>query len=216
MTTQGPSAIAITPDGVTAYIANLGSDNVLPLTLATRTAGSPIPAGNGPIAAVITPDQAPVAALSVTAGRPGTETSFDASASTVRFGTIASYAWSFGDGATLTTTTPTATHVYAAAGTYTATVTETSSGGTSVARVYTGQTMIRSGGPQAAATVDVVVTEALAGGAPTTSTTSTTTPRRPFGTLPATGGGVGTALILPAVLFLALGVFAVARARRST
>jgi hypothetical protein len=34
----------------------------------------------------------------VTSAPPGSSTSFDASASTVRFGTIAKYVWSFGDG----------------------------------------------------------------------------------------------------------------------
>ncbi len=83
----GPWAIAITPDGATAYVANNGSSNVTPINLTTRTAGSPIAAGTGPVAVAITPDQAPVAALSVPPGRPGTALAFDASASTVAFGT---------------------------------------------------------------------------------------------------------------------------------
>src|SRR5262249_18379613 len=77
-------------------------------------------------------------------------TAFDASASTVRFGTITSFAWDFGDGtAPVTTSTPTTTHVYAVAGSSTASVTETDSAGTSTTKVFTGQTMSRRGDPSA-------------------------------------------------------------------
>ena len=40
-----PQAIAITPDGRTAYVANSGSDTVTPIDTATRRAGAPIPVG---------------------------------------------------------------------------------------------------------------------------------------------------------------------------
>lgn len=56
---RAPYAIAITPDGTTAYVANNGSSNVTPNNLATRTAGAAIalPAGAGaPYAIAITPD----------------------------------------------------------------------------------------------------------------------------------------------------------------
>ena len=51
-----PTAIAITPDGKTAYVANEGSNTVTPITFATGTAGTPIPVGNSPVAIAITPD----------------------------------------------------------------------------------------------------------------------------------------------------------------
>ena len=50
----GPYAIAITPDGKTAYVANSGT--VTPITTATDTAGTPITAGSDPYAIAITPD----------------------------------------------------------------------------------------------------------------------------------------------------------------
>ena len=59
----------------------------------------------------------------------GSPTTFNASASTVTYGTIARYVWEFGDGATAVSLTPTVSHTYAAAGVYTSRVTETSSGG---------------------------------------------------------------------------------------
>lgn len=54
-----PDAIAITPNGRTAYVANFGSDNVTPIDVATDTAapsGAWIPVGSEPDAVAITPD----------------------------------------------------------------------------------------------------------------------------------------------------------------
>ena len=53
-----PTAIAITPDGATAYVANGGSDTVTPIDIATNTAGPPIGAGTIPFGIAITPDGA--------------------------------------------------------------------------------------------------------------------------------------------------------------
>lgn len=55
---QQASAIAITPDGETAYVASYASGTVTPITIATGTAGSPITLGTGPgaDAIAITPD----------------------------------------------------------------------------------------------------------------------------------------------------------------
>ncbi len=100
----------------------------------------------------ITPDQAPVAALTVTPANAGQATHFNASASVAPSSPITNYAWNFGDGATATTSTPTTTHTYARDGSYTATLTETDAAGTSLTKVFTGQTMSRNGGPQARTT----------------------------------------------------------------
>ena len=51
-----PMAIAITPDGKTAYVANEGSNTVTPITVATGTAGTPITVGSTPDAIAITPN----------------------------------------------------------------------------------------------------------------------------------------------------------------
>lgn len=51
-----PNAIAITPDGNTAYVAN-GNDGATPIDLATNTPGTPIPVGgSGSRNIAITPD----------------------------------------------------------------------------------------------------------------------------------------------------------------
>ena len=71
------------------------------------------------------PNVAPTAAISASvAGRAGT---FDGSASADRDGTVASWAWDFGDGST--GTGPRATHTYAKDGTYTATLVVTDDDG---------------------------------------------------------------------------------------
>lgn len=80
---------------------------------------------------------APTAAFTVTCSF--LECSFDASGSGDSDGTLASYAWDFGDGTTDTTTGATATHAYATGGAYdvTLTVTDNDGGTGSSARAVT-------------------------------------------------------------------------------
>jgi PKD repeat protein len=73
-----------------------------------------------------TPNQLPTAAF--TSSAAGLKASVDAGASSDPDGSIASYAWEFGDGATATGVT--ASHTYAAAGTYTVKLTVTDNSGT--------------------------------------------------------------------------------------
>jgi YVTN family beta-propeller protein len=155
-----PYQVAISPDGRTAYVTNNSSNSVTPVNTATQTAGAEIKVASGPDGIAITPDEAPVASFTVTAGTAGSPSSFDASASSVAYGTITTYAWNFGDGASATTSTPTTTHTYAAAGDYTATLTETDSAGTSTTQVFTGQTVSRNGGPSAQRSRTVAVASA--------------------------------------------------------
>ena len=53
---SGPEGVAITPDGKTAYVANMGLGSVTPIDTSTNTAGTPIAVGSGPDAIAITPD----------------------------------------------------------------------------------------------------------------------------------------------------------------
>jgi YVTN family beta-propeller protein len=154
-----PFGVAITPDGTTAYVINSGNNTVSLIDTAGNTvSGAAISTGGTfSVDVTITPDQAPVARLSVTAAAAGQATTFNASASTVEFGSIASYVWEFGDGGSATTSSPITTHVYGAAGTYPASVTERSSAGTSTAEVFTGKTASRTGGASAVASQNVVV-----------------------------------------------------------
>jgi YVTN family beta-propeller protein len=188
--TPRPLFVAITPDGRTVYVvSDNDNENLTPIDTATNSAGTSITVGLAPGGVAITPDQAPKAQLSVTPGQPGTTTTFHATAS-VAYGTVATYKWTFGDGATATTTTANATHVYSAAGSYTATVTETTTGGTSTTRVFTGQTMSRNGGAAARSSAVFAVTTGL--------------------TIPSTGAGWllpgGTLTLLVGVTLLSLGI----------
>ncbi len=159
-----PGDIAITPNGATAYVTT-ESNTVIPIDTATNTAGITINVPSGTDDIAITPDQAPVAHLSVAPAEVGQPTGFNASSSTVAFGTITAYAWDFGDSSTATTSGPTTTHTYATPGPYTASVTETDSAGTSTTQIFTGQTMSNNGGPSAVAsqsfTVPAVSTSVL-------------------------------------------------------
>lgn len=85
---------------------------------AGSTTGGPTPPAN----------QAPVAAF--TSSVSGLSATVNGSTSTDADGTIASYAWDFGDGATATGVTP-AAHAYAAAGTYQVKLTVTDDKGAS-------------------------------------------------------------------------------------
>ena len=53
---SNPEAIAVTPDGKTAFVANYGSNTVTPIDTATRKAGPPIAVGKQPTAIAITPN----------------------------------------------------------------------------------------------------------------------------------------------------------------
>src|SRR6202043_2654752 len=105
----------------TAEVVNEGNRTVTPIDTATNTAATPLDGGNDPWDVAITPDQAPVAALSVSPANAGQATSFDASASEAPSSAITNYAWNFGDGTTANTSVPTTTHTYAHQGGYTAT-----------------------------------------------------------------------------------------------
>jgi YVTN family beta-propeller protein len=151
-----PWGTASFPDGSRSYVT-YQSGAMSTLDLGTGTFGAPFATGLNMVGIAITPDQAPQAQFTVTLAAAGAATSFDASKSTVQFGTIANYSWNFGDGVTVATTTPVVSHVYARAGAYTVTLTETSSAGTSTRRVFTGQTLSRNGSEAAVATQTLTV-----------------------------------------------------------
>jgi PKD repeat protein len=123
----------------------------------TDSVTATVPVGSAPLGVAVAPDEAPTASFTTGAGVSDSPTSFDASASSAPVGTVAAYAWNFGDGATATTSDPTITHTYASAGTYPVSLTVTDSAGTSSTQVFTGQTVSRNGGPSATAASSIVI-----------------------------------------------------------
>ncbi|WP_198418090.1 PKD domain-containing protein [Cryobacterium sp. TMT4-10] len=117
-TVKVPNFTRITVQGGTsewAKISVVGTPNVLQIQRIPYSSTPPPPPAN----------VAPVAAFSSTVA--DLTASFDASGSSDSDGTIASYSWDFGDGATGTGAT--ASHPYAAAGTYQVTLTVQDNGG---------------------------------------------------------------------------------------
>lgn len=159
-------AIGITPDGKTVYVADACKGTVFPIDTASGKVGAPIPVGSNPEGLTIAPDASPVAVLSASAATLGRPTALSAASSSDADGSIASYAWDFGDGSSLTTATPGVTHTYAAAGTYTARVTLTDNAGCTTSFVFTGQTALCAGSGVASATASAVVAAVPAAVAP--------------------------------------------------
>lgn len=160
----GPEGLAITPDGTTAWVTDTGNgvDTITPLDLATGTAGTPTHVGQAPMTVAITPDRSPRAAFAASAD--GLSARLDASASSDADGSVASYAWDFGDGHTATTSQPTTVHAYAQPGDYTVTLTVLDDEGCSRALVFTGQTAACTGSPDARVAHAVTVAAPSAAG----------------------------------------------------
>jgi DNA-binding beta-propeller fold protein YncE len=161
-----PKAIAITPDGKRAVVtkketpapADLSSSDVVFLDLTTSPI-SLLPTQlftiDGINDVAITPDQAPTARFTATVRRK--RVVFDASASTSPLGSIATYAWIFGDGHTAITTSPVVAHTYhhlpkeksCKDRPILVTLTVTNTGGTSTNVTFTGRTVSNNGGSSA-------------------------------------------------------------------
>ena len=149
-----PRGVAITPDGKKIYVALRTANTVAPITL-PNTVGSTIAVGSAPRGVCIPPDQAPTASFSTSIA--GSTVFLDASNSSSPDGTIATYAWDFGDGATASVSNPKISHTYGSGGVYRVTLTVTNSNGTSTTKLYNGQMLIRNGGTSAQSWYDCSV-----------------------------------------------------------
>jgi len=160
-----PLAVVVGPNGQYVYVANNdtdGSGGVSQYTVGAGGALAPmatptVAAGDGPVGIAVTPDQGPAASFTASAAAAGSASSFNASGSSSSDSTVATYEWSFGDGATSVTAGPTATHVYARPGTYTVQLAVVDANGCSTATVFTGQTAYCNGNAAATTTQTVLV-----------------------------------------------------------
>jgi hypothetical protein len=153
----------LTADGATAWVETFSPNELVPVEVRSGTVGTPIPLPGVPFGGgVISPSQAPHATFSSAVnGAAGLPTTLDASGSQPACGDITSYAFSFGDGTPdVVTSSPEVQHTYETPGRYTATVAVTDSSGTSTARVYTGQSVVRNGGPDAETSTQVSIAPA--------------------------------------------------------
>jgi hypothetical protein len=168
-----PEGLAITPDGKTAWVTDTGSgvDTITPLDLASGNARTATHVGQAPMTIAITPDRSPTAAFGASTDELNAQ--LDASASSDPDGSVARYAWDFGDGQGTTTAQPIVAHAYAQPGAYTVTLTVTDDEGCSRAVVFTGQTASCTGSPDARVTHTVTVAMPPAGAAATPAATQT-------------------------------------------
>lgn len=149
-----PTSIAASPDGSLAYV-NSSSNNVTAISTASAAVTGTIPVGSPANDIVFAPNQAPAALFSAGAGEVGRAVAFDAGASSDPDGSVASYAWDFGDGATGTGVSP--QHTYAQVGTYTVRLTVADDQGCSTQLIYTGQTASCNGKASASLALPIAV-----------------------------------------------------------
>jgi 6-phosphogluconolactonase len=163
-TASQPQAIAVAPGGGEVFADDPGNNVVQAYTAAgdgaLMASGSPVPTGDadpdqGGI--TVSPDHGPTAALAAAAAPAHSASAFDASNSTAVDGTIASYAWNFGDGAAATSSSPMTTHVYVSPGSYVVTLTVTTSDGCSTTGPFTGQSPACTLDPEATTSSTVTV-----------------------------------------------------------
>ncbi len=153
-----PEYMAISPDGRKLFAAQFELGSVSGLDTTTSQLLGAIPAGKGVGGLAFVPDQSPLASFSVPKRvRPGVATILHGSTSSDPDGTVATYSWQFGDGASWALGVPRAPHKFVRPGRYSATLTVTDNEGCSVAMVFTGQTAYCHGSPAATLTKTVKV-----------------------------------------------------------
>jgi YVTN family beta-propeller protein len=156
-----PEFFALTADGRVGYVSTFEPGRVTPVSaLNGQAVGPPVDVGQATGQVVVSPDQPPVASFAFGRPRPGVPVGFDASGSKDSDGTVATYAWAFGDGTTAASSSQTS-HVFAKSGNYRVTLTLTDNEGCSTSLVFTGQTAYCNG--SAVATQTSVVRVAYPG-----------------------------------------------------
>jgi YVTN family beta-propeller protein len=154
-----PAAIAISLDDKTAYVSGAFLNTFSVLDIATKeVVGVSIPVGKEPFAIALAPDLGPTAVVTPpdTRARPGVPISLSAATSKDPDGTIASYAWRFGEGQSSLTSSSQTTHAFSS-GTYQVSLAVTDAEGCSTSALFIGPTLSCAGSPRAAATEQITV-----------------------------------------------------------
>lgn len=148
---SSPNDVEVSPDGRFIYTANFWSGNISGFSISANgtlaeLSGSPFGDGTTAIGSfAIVPNQGPAAAFSSAVS--GSSASFNGGASTDPDGSVATYAWDFGDGGSGSGVAP--AHTYAAPGTYTVTLQVTDDENCSNLQIGTGQVFSCNGSPAA-------------------------------------------------------------------
>jgi YVTN family beta-propeller protein len=158
---NAPAGVAIAPDSAQGYVANsgAGANNVSSFSTATNAITGAIATGATPTGLAIVPNQGPSASFLVTPQRrlARRRLTFQAGASSDPDGTVANYAWDWGDGKSAQGPQTRRVHRYVRPGTYTVTLTVTDDEGCSNEQVFTGQTASCNGTPSAVASTTIAV-----------------------------------------------------------
>jgi YVTN family beta-propeller protein len=154
-----PQGVAVKPSGTQGYVANSAGGTVTVFDASTDAPLATIPVGREPSGVAIVPDQPPAASFLVTPQRriQKRKLTFHGGGSKDPDGSIATYAWEFGDGKHVKGAKATVVHNYKRPGTYTATLTVTDSEGCSTEFVFTGQTASCNGSAVARTSQAIVV-----------------------------------------------------------
>ena len=154
-----PAGVAIAPDGAHGYVANSGGASISAFSTSTNTVVGGIGAGAAPSGLAIAPNQGPSAAFIVTPQRrlAKRRLNFVAGASSDPDGTVANYAWDWGDGKRAQGSQTRRWHRYVSPGVYTVTLTVTDNEGCSSEVVFTGQTASCVGTPAAVTSRTIAV-----------------------------------------------------------
>lgn len=158
-----PWFLTASPDGKSLFVAG-GDGYLFDLGAGASLAPKAVPSVDlrGAFGVVVSPNQAPVAGFTASAGAAGAPTQFDASSAVDPDGSIVRYDWDFGDGSGLMDGGPTPTHVYTLPGSYNATLVVTDNEGASTTTIFTGGTVLGHGRPVAQATLQIQVAAAAA------------------------------------------------------
>jgi DNA-binding beta-propeller fold protein YncE len=151
-----PNALALSPSARFLYASNSDSNNITAYAIGPDGALSQIPGSPfsgidspGPEAMAMLPNQGPTARFSINTSKSGTLARLDATASDDSDGRVARYNWDFGDGTVLPNGGPAPSHTYTRSGTFTIKLTVTDDEGCSDQQVFTGQSVLCNGSPNA-------------------------------------------------------------------
>jgi YVTN family beta-propeller protein len=149
--------VALTPDGKKALVGQRTGEIFFVNLVTGQTEPQPTALNGSPRQIVVAPDRSPTAVYTPAAAPVGAEALFNGAASFDPDGSIASWNWAFGDGATASG--PSVTHAFGVAGTFATKLSVVDNEGCGTEVVFTGQTAYCSGNVGASVTHSTTITQ---------------------------------------------------------